>query len=114
MTVIIRLTLMCVLFATSLGLGAARGQLMQGVTVELCAGGSITVAIDDATGTPIRHSQLCPDMATVLLAGFDAPPTLPPRTEGAVSTVRPAQLAPVLARVTLTPQARGPPAFAIS
>ena len=107
-----RLLLICVLVVTSLGLGAARGQLRLGGEVVLCAGGAVLVVQTGPDGVPVRHSSVCPDMAPLFLAGFAAPPPALPqrvaRVERPVAAPGPA----AVARAMPGPQARGPPAAA--
>ena len=108
-----RLLLICVLVVTSLGLGAARGQLRLGGEVVLCAGGAVLVVQTGPDGAPpVRHSSVCPDMAPLFLAGFAAPPPALPqrvaRIERPVAVPGPA----VVARAMPGPQAHGPPVAA--
>ena len=108
-----RLLLICVLVVTSLGLGAARGQLRLGGEVVLCAGGAVLVVQTGPDGAPpVRHSSVCPDMAPLFLAGFAAPPPALPqrvaRIERPVAVPGPA----VVARAMPGPQALGPPVAA--
>lgn len=107
MTLLLRLSLICALIATSLGLGVARGQMHGGTVVELCSGATMTVF---GLGGDEGHTQLCPDMAQVLLAGFDSPPVLPARVRGAFATSWPTHRATATVRHVLAWQARGPPA----
>ena len=80
MKTLARAILLCVIAATSLGLGAARGQLRLAGDVVLCAGGAITVLERTPDGTPVARTHVCPDMTTAFLFGFDSPPQVPQRS----------------------------------
>lgn len=72
MAMIARLALICLVLATSLALGRARGHLPSPAAVVLCSGGAVIVGGSaDPGGKALR---LCPDMALAFLAGLDHPP----------------------------------------
>ncbi|MFN3527014.1 MAG: hypothetical protein ACK4YU_13050 [Paracoccus sp. (in: a-proteobacteria)] len=64
---------------TSIGLGTARGTVMQGREVVLCTGhGVVVTRLPDDQGGSRAH--LCPDMALSMMTALDAPDvTLTPR-----------------------------------
>lgn len=109
MTTLTRLVLIWVLALTSLGLGTARGTLPAGERVVLCAGGTVTTIQLGPDGQPRRKTHVCPDMAPVFLAGWDALPVLPGRADGPAGRLTPARVIPPPALMRGTAQARGPP-----
>ena len=115
MPMLARLVLLCVIAATSLGLGAARGQLRLAGDVVLCAGGAVTVLERVPDGTPVARTHVCPDMCAAFLFGFDSPPQVPQRSawraERGGQAVGAAVAPP--ARPGMKP-ARGPPAAQVA
>lgn len=101
-----RLALICLMLATGLALGIARGQLpVPGVTA-LCSGMTVTV---ESEGAPAKANLLCPDMAPLSLASVDLPPPAATLAPGRFERVGCTSAAAQAERPVATTRARGPP-----
>lgn len=112
MSVLLRLSLVLILVASGISLGAARGQLRAAGAVVLCAGGAVQVQLVDVRGKPVARTHICPDMALSLMAAVGQPPQDTAMRQGGVWRLDPM---PVLvlagARAIVDARARGPPAL---
>ena len=106
----VSLLLALVLALTSVGLGAARGTVMQGGQVVLCTGaGVVSVAAPAGHGTR-GHVHLCPDMAlSVLQAPLPVADPVAGRTALPMPAARPAATRTTARHRALPVRARGPP-----
>lgn len=67
------LALILLILATSLSLGAARGQMQVDGAVILCSGTTVSVQPAGPDGHPGRRALICPDMAPGLMAAIALP-----------------------------------------
>lgn len=111
MPVLLRLSLVLILVASGISLGAARGQLRAAGAVVLCAGSAVQVQMVDARGEPVARTHICPDMALSLMAAVGQPPPDVAMRQGGVwrldSVPAPVRVA---GRAVADARARGPPA----
>lgn len=107
---IIGLTLALVIAMTSLSMAVARGQAVVGGEIVICTTyGTQTITLD-ASGTPVGPQHYCPDCALSLFAAASGAALVMPWLDaGRGIRLAPAPLGTLLAAVTLTPSARGPP-----
>lgn len=110
MAVLFRLSLVLILVASGISLGAARGQLRVAGAVVLCTGSAVQVQLIDERGQPVNRTHVCPDMALSLMAAVAQPAAEAGLRQGGVRHLDPAP-APVLApgRHLAGTRARGPP-----
>lgn len=111
MAVLFRLSLVLMLVASGIALGAARGQLRVAGAVVLCTGSStVQVQLIDAGGNPVSRTHICPDMALSLMAAVAQPVPDAGIRAGGVRGVAPVPV-PVLSagRHLSEARARGPP-----
>ncbi|ARJ69615.1 hypothetical protein [Paracoccus contaminans] len=108
MAMITRLALVCLVLATSLALGRARGHLPDAAAATvLCSGGAVILGGSADPGG--KAAQLCPDMALAFLAGLDHPPPSAPALLGRFERLSAdLRVTPGARRITAA-QARGPP-----
>lgn len=107
MTTAARLCLICLVLATSLALGVARGQLSVAGMETLCSGSTVIVA-DEGGSTPGTR-RICPDAAPLFLAWVSLPAPAPTAGPARFDRLVPA---PVMIEVLLRDagsRARGPP-----
>ena len=93
----------------SLSLGAARGQVLSDGQIVLCSGSAVTVQVVDASGRPVRHPSICPDMALALMSAVAAPAILLPAPASRSETLQVAVPQAVPANAQRPRQGRGPP-----
>lgn len=110
MVALFRLSLVLVLLASGISLGAARGQVRAAGQVVLCAGEAVQVQLVDARGQPVTRTHICPDMALSLMAAVAQPLPDTGARRGGVWLLDPA---PVTVSAFAVPvagaRARGPP-----
>ena len=111
MPVLLRLSLVLILVASGISLGAARGQLRAAGAVVLCAGGAMQVQLVDARGKPVARTHICPDMALSLMAAVGQPPPDAALRQGGVWHLDPVPAPRLTAWLAVADaRARGPPA----
>lgn len=110
MSVLLRLSLVLLLFASGISLGAARGQARVAGLVVLCAGGAVVAQPVDERGQPVGRLHVCPDMALSLMAAVGQPaPDVELRSGEAWRLDPVPEPVPVPGRTVADARARGPP-----
>ena len=104
------LILALVLAVTSVTMAVARQYDSMGTSITICADGGETTIILDAQGNKIPFAHPCPDCVAAVAAQIIASiQTLPVRTGYRVVVLYPNHHLLSPSRLSLPPQARGPP-----
>jgi hypothetical protein len=96
--------------ASSVTSEVARGQMVAGKMVQICADGQAISVMLDANGNPVDASQHCPDCLAVT---GDLPPTMLELGQPSVRWIRMTMptAALIVGCATIKATARGPPAL---
>ena len=105
---------MLLLFATSVTMAVARGQVRDGTTnkIVICSGYGLTTIYVDENGKEVPKVHICPDCVLAMLAALGVEPPVIFRPETRAAQLVPLEVPRLQSRPSCRYCARDPPALA--